>query len=724
MQTPTIVRGTNDKPAASDSLAAFFESATDLDGQLFIGYPIIGGADGKHPIDAVYVSPTRGIIVFDLVDGLSVDGYEDRQDDAATKLESRLLTHRDLVHRRKLIPTLHTITYAPAIPRVDDFTVEGYPVANFDTLRAEIHDASWEEGTSELYARTLSALQNLSTIRKSRASRDVTSPDSRGAKLQRLENSIATLDNLQGKAVIETVPGVQRIRGLAGSGKTIVLALKAAYLHAQHPDWRIAVTFNTRSLREQFQRLITNFSIEAGEEPDWSMLRIIPAWGAPGGGNREGIYHQFCTDNGIEYCDFNTARARFGREGAFNGACLSALEAVTLPVASYDVILIDEAQDFPPSFLRLCYSALGEPKRMVYAYDELQNLSGTGMPSATEIFGVDKSGRPVVSLEDSTYDHGARRDIILEKCYRNSRPVLTTAHALGFGIYRVPPTPERTGLVQIFDHEDLWRDIGYSVKSGTLAPGEEVSLERTAATSPVFLESHSSLNDLVQFGCFDSADEQNEWIAQSIKYNLEHDELRHDDIIVINPDPVTARSNLGRIRSRLLDYGVASHHAGVDTATDVFFRPDSASVTFTGIFRAKGNEAAMVYVVNSHECYNNDPNLARRRNMLFTAITRSKAWVRVLGHGPDMIKLYDEYKRLEENSYRLDFRYPTEKERALLQVVHRDMTPDELRTVRKQRESLGELVEGLQSGRVFVEDLDAGLLAQLSDLLGKRLDQE
>ena len=43
---------------------------------------------------------------------------------------------------------------------------------------------------------------------------------------------------MQGRAVIETVEGVQRIRGLAGSGKTIVLALKAAYLHA--PVSRVA----------------------------------------------------------------------------------------------------------------------------------------------------------------------------------------------------------------------------------------------------------------------------------------------------------------------------------------------------------------------------------------------------------------------------------------------------------------------------------------------------
>jgi len=113
-----------------------------------------------------------------------------------------------------------------------------------------------------LYEATLSAIQSISTIRKSRTKRIVERIDSRGGKLKKLEDSIATLDNIQGKAVIETVVGVQRIRGLAGSGKTIVLALKAAYLHAQHPEWRIAVTFNTRSLKGQFHRLINTFSIE------------------------------------------------------------------------------------------------------------------------------------------------------------------------------------------------------------------------------------------------------------------------------------------------------------------------------------------------------------------------------------------------------------------------------------------------------------------------------
>src|SRR4029077_13748569 len=133
-------------------------------------------------------------------------------------------------------------------------------------------------------------------------------------------DSIATLDNLQSKAVIETVEGVQRIRGLAGSGKTIVLALKVAYLHAQHPDWKIAVTFNTRSLKGQFQRLINTFVIEqTNNEPDWDQIQILNAWGAPGGKDREGVYYRFRVENALEYVDYTAAKNAYGQSKAFEG---------------------------------------------------------------------------------------------------------------------------------------------------------------------------------------------------------------------------------------------------------------------------------------------------------------------------------------------------------------------------------------------------------------------
>ena len=201
------------------------------------------------------------------------------------------------------------------LPRLTSLTYDKfYPIANRETLADTLDTFVWAEPNGTVCNSALSAIESISAIRQSRTRRKVTSKGSRGDKLKALETSIATLDNPQSKAVIETVDGIQRIRGLAGSGKTIVLALKAAYLHAQHPEWRIAVTFNTRSLKGQFRRLINSFSLEqTGQEPDWDNLRIISAWGAAGGGERDGIYHQFCRANNVEYLDFRSALARYGR---------------------------------------------------------------------------------------------------------------------------------------------------------------------------------------------------------------------------------------------------------------------------------------------------------------------------------------------------------------------------------------------------------------------------
>jgi len=350
-------------------------------------------------------------------------------------------------------------------------------IANSATLEDALGQIPWDPADEDVYSRTVSAIQNVSTLRRSRRARVVDDPHSRGARLKSIEDSISTLDNLQSKAVIETVAGVQRIRGLAGSGKTIVLALKAAYLHAQHPEWRIAVTFNTRSLKAQFRRLITNFFIEqTGEEPDWENVKIVNSWGAPGGVSREGLYYQFCLANGVEYYGFGRAKNKFGRDEVFALACETALGEAKGCAALYDVILVDEAQDLPPSFLRLCYSMLSDNRRLVYAYDELQNLSGTGLPSEEEIFGSDSGGKPLVTFDGAGESGAARRDIVLEKCYRNSRPILVAAHGLGFGIHHSPTRNNPVGLVQMFHQPSLWTDIGYQVVEGALDPGSVVKL--------------------------------------------------------------------------------------------------------------------------------------------------------------------------------------------------------------------------------------------------------
>ncbi len=707
--------GINKKPASSRVLLENLRQLEGLTGEVFTGYPLIATPQGKYTVDATLVSQTKGLIFFDLIEGGDIGNYDDRQDDIATKIEAKLKLHRELVVRRELIVPVSVVTFAPGVMNLQKLIIDGYPLANENNFVTVLSEINWLNGDNQIYRMVLSAIESLSSIRKSRSKREVLRNDSRGAKLKELEDSIATLDHRQNKAVIETVEGVQRIRGLAGSGKTIVLALKAAYLHTQFPDWRIAVTFHTRSLKGQFKRLINNFCIEkSGEEPDWTKLRIVNAWGAPGGNERDGIYYEFCRTTGQTFYDFKSASFKFGgSDKAFDGACQAALAGISQPLDLYDIIITDEAQDFSPSFLRLCFTMLRQPKRLVYAYDELQNLSGSSVPPPEEIFGNDDHGKPLVTLGDD-----GRRDVILQRCYRNSRPVLVTAHALGFGIYRPTPAGGKTGLVQMFDHSALWEEIGYHIREGQLKKNYRVVLERTDDTSPRFLEEHSSIDDLVHFECFKNEIDQNEWLIDQICKNLNTDDLRHDDIVVIHPNPITARNNTGPIRKKLYELGIQTHLAGVDTEADVFFRTDIPSVTFTGIYRAKGNEAGMVYVINAQDCDGTGKGLSNLRNRIFTAITRSKAWVRVIGHGSGMQNLINEFQELKNKGFVLDFTYPSDELLGKLRIVHRDLSTEEKKRLEQKKSQLANLVKDLESGELLLEDLDENTKSTLLSLLG------
>lgn len=698
--------GTTQKPVSSRRLAELLQAADDIDGTLYVGYPVLGTPEGALPFDALLLSPSKGLIVFDIVEGREVGDFESRQDNLFSKLQAKLLQYPALVNRRTLLPKITVVSFAPAT--LSNFVSStDYPVIGERHLVSFLREIDWSH--KEVFPAVAAAIQALSNVRKGRRKRTLLKPDSRGAKLQRLNESIANLDADQSAAVVETVDGVQRIRGLAGSGKTIVLALKVAYLHARHPDWQIAVTFNTRSLKGQFERLINSFVFEqTNEEPDWAQIDILHSWGAP---SAPGIYYNFARDHGLVYRDFRSAREKFGDTKEFDGACTEALSIKLDLKPKYDAILVDEAQDLPWSFLRICYSYTRDPRRIVYAYDELQNLTNTSMLGPEELFGSDSSGRPLVVFAAPTPGR-PRQDIILERCYRNSRPILATAHALGFGIYREPD-----GLIQIFDQRELWLDVGYRVREGNLADGEFVSLERSDDTSPRFLEEHSPTDDLIQFHRFTSAVEQDEWLVQAILENLRNDELSPEDIVVINPDPLKTRKAVARARSLLFDNEINSSLAGVSGSPDIFFENDV--VTFTGIFRAKGNEAAMVYVINAHDCYDAFPPvwLARARNRLFTAITRSKAWVRVLGVGSTMDALCDEYNRVRAHEYCLDFVYPDEQRRQELRIVNRDMTAAERDKVSRKVSELSGVIESLEKGEVHLEDLPVEMRRRLKAIL-------
>ncbi len=489
------------------------------DGILYLGYPVLASADERVFVDALLVSGECGLTAFQIADSQPSSADEwapilEDQDRLYSLLESHLRRHDALRAGRRLLVDIHTVTVfggavqLPTAVRPDDGLYAA--IANVPGLLADFSPLD-----TDLLRALQGALQHVSTIKPAKRRDGVVRTDSRGAILKRIEKGIANLDQWQRQAAIETPEGPQRIRGLAGSGKTIVLALKAAYLHAKHPDWRVVVTFHSRALYQQFEDLITRFTFEqTDDKPDLTQLQILHSWGSS---QREGVYSTIARHLGVSPRDFNYGLARYGRDGAFAGVCQELLDAARPedpPI--FDAALIDEAQDLPPSFFRLLHRFTKAPKRVAWAYDELQKLDEGAMASMSELFGADEAGHSLVTL--ANHPGEARRDITLPICYRNSPWALATAHALGLGIYRAG------GLVQHFDEPSLWEGIGYRLVSGRLAEGARVELERAPHSTPDYFPEFLTPNDAVLMKAFADSEAQDRWVARQLVRHLNVDE--------------------------------------------------------------------------------------------------------------------------------------------------------------------------------------------------------
>jgi CBS domain-containing protein len=118
------------------------------------------------------------------------------------------------------------------------------------------------------------------------------------------------------------------LRGVAGSGKTLVLACRAKYLAQLNPDWRILVLCYNVSLAQSINQMIEDIDIH--------------------------------TKTPIEVDNFhNWAYRTWGmRDDALIEDLLTQIKNHDAPCPQYDAILIDEGQDFEPGWLRLIYAAL------------------------------------------------------------------------------------------------------------------------------------------------------------------------------------------------------------------------------------------------------------------------------------------------------------------------------------------------------------------------------
>lgn len=630
-----------------------------VEGEAYLGYPIYFNkvTNEKTSVDMALITKI-GIFMFNILT-FSVPNYDEIQNEIYCKVMEKFMRLPSLRNGKEFKHKFHAITYSTEKVA----PLDGSPIVfSVEDVREFIKSNKLSEQLTDFdYNALLSAIQEAYgiNIRTTRVGANV---GTKAFKINEANALIEKYDHAQMDAILGDTTGIQRIRGMAGSGKTIVLARKAVEIYMAHRDWTIVITYSTRALKDQLVRYISKFYADKndGELYDKDRIRIMQAWGSL---SAVGVYYDVCTHHGLKPLNFTEAKTKYGKNRAFSKACEEILKTVPHMKKMYDCILIDEAQDFDKNFLSVCLKVLGKDKRLVYAYDELQQLNEETMPTPKEIFG-----------EDIT------NDTPLIVCYRNQSPVIVTAHAIGMGMYR-----EGYDLpLQIPSSPDVWKSIGYQ-SSVEIKDGEEVTLYRTPTTSPEFLKVDK--NEIIEFLAYNNFNDLKEALIQSLFNDIQKEKLLPSDIMIIDMDAIGSLTNRASIMTMInlnydYDSGLSIHMAGSLSPED-FFRTDS--IVYTSVFRAKGNETFMVYIVNAQRCIN---SLVPRsdRNALFTAITRSKGWVKVMGYGAEMQSLCKEFEQVKNNEFKLHFNhYPTEEERKQMVLNNSDLDEQTLKTIQDAR---------------------------------------
>jgi superfamily I DNA and RNA helicase len=453
------------------------------------------------------------------------------------------------------------------------------------------------------------------------------------------------LDLQQEEIGKQVPPGSQRIRGIAGSGKTVLLCQKVANMHLKHPEWHIALVFFTRSLYEQIEGLVdrwlrrfSNGDVQYDAKVR-TKLKVLHAWG----GQRPGLYSTICRVHGVRPLNAGQTNRRQPHEGLAE-VCRKLLDGKQIQ-SMFDAILIDEGQDLiteddlkyeengedKQAIYWMAYQSLRpiepehpEQRRLIWAYDEAQSLDSLKIPMAKELF-----GESLTNLVTGRHRGDIKKSIIMHRCYRTPGQILTAAHAIGMGLLR----PE--GMLSGLTNQESWRAIGYDVTKGSFQPpGQQITLYRPPENSPNPIPRLWG-EPVLKFETYESREEELEALAEKIKHNLSHDGLKaSQDILVIilgsTFEAMNLETEVGRF---LMDEGIDIYIAAAkklnqlnpkfpDVVPDRFWH--ECGVTVSRIHRAKGNEANMVYVVGLDNVAKNesDPNL---RNQLFVGLTRSRA---------------------------------------------------------------------------------------------------
>ena len=219
------------------------------------------------------------------------------------------------------------------------------------------------------------------------------------------------------------------IQGLSGTGKTELLLHKLKEIYVASDDSKIFFTCHNKALANSLRNRIPQFFnfMQVRKQIEWEKrLWVNRAWGTRNDA-ASGLYTYLCHF-------YNAPFQSYTKSTSYNSIFSKLIEHIEdIPEADFipalDYIIIDERQDFPDSFFKLCEKVT---KNKVYAAGDIFQ----------DIFETSKESKISV-------------DISLNRCYRTDPRTLMFAHAVGMGLF------ESKKLNWLTDKQ--WKEIGYDI---------------------------------------------------------------------------------------------------------------------------------------------------------------------------------------------------------------------------------------------------------------------
>lgn len=222
------------------------------------------------------------------------------------------------------------------------------------------------------------------------------------------DRTLAVMDMHQEQIARSLGEGHRIIRGVAGSGKTLILAFRAEYL-ARAATRPVLVLCYANGIAGRLEDAMQDRGVEHRVQVltfhGWC-YRMLRTYGIPAPSERE-------------YPDYAK------RLAASVSEVVKAVEQGHIPAEQYDAVLIDEAHDFEPQWLALAAKMVNpRTKALMVVYDDIQAIyKGRERPVWKQL-GIEATGRTTV----------------LKVNYRNTAQIVAFARRFAADVIGAPGT--------------------------------------------------------------------------------------------------------------------------------------------------------------------------------------------------------------------------------------------------------------------------------------------